>query len=118
MTKKINPLKGEIWIINLDPTIGTEINKTRPAVIVNEQMLNYSKRRIIVPLTTWKPEHKKYSWLVPIPANLISNLNNDSTADASQVRSISTKRCIKKIGSVTSSQMDEILDAIAICVDL
>ncbi len=35
----INPKRGEIWLINLDPTIGAEIKKTRPAVVVNSDYI-------------------------------------------------------------------------------
>ncbi len=43
--------QGEIWIINLDPTIGAEIKKTRPAVIVNDNTLGRLPLKIIVPIT-------------------------------------------------------------------
>lgn len=50
--------KGEIWLINLDPTIGAEIKKTRFAIIVNDNTLGRLPLKIIVPLTDWK---EKYS---------------------------------------------------------
>ena len=43
--------KGEIWLINLNPTIGPEIRKTRPAVIVNDNAVGVLPLRVIVPLT-------------------------------------------------------------------
>ena len=46
--------KGEIWLINLDPTVGAEIRKTRPAVIVSEDAIGVLPLRVIVPLTDWK----------------------------------------------------------------
>ena len=46
--------QGEIWIINLDPTVGSEIKKTRPAIIINDDALGKLPLRIIVPLTDWK----------------------------------------------------------------
>ena len=46
--------QGEIWLINLDPTIGTEIKKTRPAIIVNDNALGRLPLKIIVPITDWK----------------------------------------------------------------
>ena len=50
-------LKGEIWSINLDPTIGAEIKKTRPAVIVSEDAIGVLPLRVIVPLTDWKDRY-------------------------------------------------------------
>lgn len=46
--------KGEIWLVNLDPTIGTEINKTRPAIIVNDNAIGILPLKVIVPITDWK----------------------------------------------------------------
>jgi mRNA interferase MazF len=43
--------RGEVWLINLDPTVGAEIRKTRPAVIVNDDAIGALPLRVIVPLT-------------------------------------------------------------------
>lgn len=43
--------QGELWLINLDPTLGAEIKKTRPAVIVNDDTLGRLPLKIIVPIT-------------------------------------------------------------------
>ena len=48
--------RGEIWLINLDPTIGAEIRKTRPAVIVNDDEMGILPLRVIVPITEWKEQ--------------------------------------------------------------
>lgn len=50
--------QGEIWLINLDPTIGAEIKKTRPAIIVNDNSLGKLPLKIIVPLTDWKERYR------------------------------------------------------------
>jgi len=46
--------RGEIWLINLDPTVGAEIRKTRPAVIVNDDAIGILPLKVIVPVTDWK----------------------------------------------------------------
>ena len=46
--------RGEVWLINLDPTIGAEIKKTRPAVIVNDDAIGILPLKVIVPVTEWK----------------------------------------------------------------
>jgi mRNA interferase MazF len=45
--------RGEVWLINLDPTVGSEIQKTRPAVIVNDDAIGILPLRVIVPITAW-----------------------------------------------------------------
>jgi mRNA interferase MazF len=46
--------QGEVWQIDLDPTKGSEMRKTRPAVIVNDDTLGKLPLKVVVPLTDWK----------------------------------------------------------------
>lgn len=46
--------QGEIWMINLNPTVGAEMKKLRPAIIVNDNALGKLPLKVIVPLTDWK----------------------------------------------------------------
>jgi len=61
--------RGEIWLINLDPTVGAEIRKTRPAVIVNDDAVGILPLKVIVPITDWKTATRSpggWSDLIPI----------------------------------------------------
>ena len=58
--------KGEIWLINLDPTIGAEIRKSRSAVIVSVDEIGILPLRVIVPITDWKDQYSQAAWMVPI----------------------------------------------------
>ncbi|MGI9069315.1 MAG: type II toxin-antitoxin system PemK/MazF family toxin [Pyrinomonadaceae bacterium] len=49
--------KGDVWLINLDPTIGAEIKKTRPAVIVSEDAIGVLPLKVVVPVTDWKDRY-------------------------------------------------------------
>ena len=49
--------KGDVWLINLDPTIGAEIKKTRPAIIVSEDAIGVLPLKVVVPLTDWKDRY-------------------------------------------------------------
>ena len=46
--------QSEIWEINLSPTVGAEIKKKRPAVIINDDSIGVLPLRVIVPITQWK----------------------------------------------------------------
>ena len=48
----------EIWLVNLDPTRGSEIQKTRPCLIVNADSIGKLPLRVIVPLTDWKERYE------------------------------------------------------------
>jgi mRNA-degrading endonuclease toxin of MazEF toxin-antitoxin module len=53
-----NPKKGEIWLVQLDPTRGQEIQKTRPAVVISSEIFSSIPMRIIIPVATWQPSKK------------------------------------------------------------
>jgi len=100
--------QNEIWLINLDPTVGAEIKKTRPAVIVSDDALGKLPLKIIVPITDWKDSYSIAPWMVRILPDEENGLNKPSSADCFQVRSLSKERFIKKIGSVSSATADKI----------
>lgn len=105
--------QSDIWLINLDPTIGAEIQKTRPAIIVNDDSLGKLPLKIIVPVTDWKDRYEIAPWMVKIEPDNINGLTKDSSADCFQIRSISEQRFIKKLGVVSDSIMDEIKGGLA-----
>lgn len=100
--------QGEIWLISLDPTIGSEIRKTRPAIIVNDNHLGKLPLKIIVPLTDWKDRYTIAPWMVKMDPDTINNLSKTSAADCFQVRCVAEERFIKSIGNVTDKQLAEI----------
>lgn len=100
--------RGEIWLINLDPTVGAEIKKTRPAVIVSSNDLGKLPLRVIVPITDWKSQYAVAVWMVELTPNAVNNLSKVSAADCFQVRSVSTQRLIRKIGEVSFEDIGRI----------
>ena len=105
--------QNEIWLINLDPTVGAEIRKTRPAVIVNDNVLGKLPLRIIVPITDWKEKYSIAPWMIKIDPSISNGLTKTSTADCFQIRSISQARFIKYLGELSDSELDEIRLALA-----
>ncbi len=105
--------RGEIWLINLDPTIGAEIRKTRPAVIVSSDALGILPLKVIVPITDWKNNYAAAAWMVKLDPNATNNLSKTSAADCFQVRSVSQLRMVRKIGEVEAVKMIEMEDALA-----
>jgi mRNA interferase MazF len=104
--------KGEVWLINLDPSIGAEIKKTRPAVIISEDSIGVLPLRIVVPITEWKERFSIAPWMVKIEPSSENGLNKPSAADAFQIRSISTQRMVRRLGKITQAQQKQVLDAI------
>ena len=100
--------QSEIWLINLDPTVGAEIKKTRPAIIVSDDSLGKLPLKVIVPITDWKDKYEIAPWMIKIESNSKNGLTKDSSADCFQVRSVSQERFIKKLGNISEIMMNEI----------
>ena len=109
--------QGEIWEINLSPTVGAEIRKKRPVVIFNENAIGILPLRVVVPLTGWKEHFQGAIWLVKIEPDKKNNLKKISALDVFQIRSVSTARFLNKIGSVTSEILDEVKTAVKAVID-
>jgi mRNA interferase MazF len=110
--------RGEVWFINLDPTIGAELKKTRPAVIVNDDAVGLLPLKVIVPLTAWKEHYRQAPWLVRIDPHPENGLDKPSAADAFQVRSLSQERLVRRLGRLTPSQMKSISAALSLVLSL
>jgi mRNA interferase MazF len=67
--------QSEIWLINLDPTIGAEIKKTRPAIIVNNDDIGILPLKVIVPITDWQERYNNVPWMVKIIPDNDNNLD-------------------------------------------
>ena len=106
--------RSEIWLINLSPTLGAEMQKTRPAVIVNDDGVGILPLKIIVPITDWKDRYAQAPWMVRLEPSPESGLSKTSTADAFQVRSVSEQRFVSRLGSLPPETMDAIGDALKI----
>jgi mRNA interferase MazF len=104
--------QGEIWLIDLNPTIGAEINKVRPAVIVNNNIIGRLPLKIIVPLTDWKDKYKAAIWMVEVIPDSQNNLQKPSSADCFQVRSLSERRFVKKVGEVGAEVKEKMREAL------
>ncbi len=110
--------RGEIWLINLDPTVGAEIRKTRPAVIVNDDAMGVLPLRVIVPITEWKDRYAVAPWMVRLEPTAENGLTKTSAADAFQVRSVSRERFVRQIGKLSNATMREITRALALVLSI
>ena len=95
----------EIYLINLDPTIGSEIQKTRPCVIISpDEMNKYIETIIIAPMTT---KSHRYPTRVEVDFQ-----NKTGWIVLDQIRTVDKKRLIKKVGELTENKSTEIKNII------
>jgi mRNA interferase MazF len=104
--------RGEVWLVNLDPTIGSEIRKTRPAVIVGSDLIGILPLKVIVPLTEWKERYTNAPWMVRIDADDQNCLSKTSAADGLQIRPVSQQRLVRKVGRLQDIQVAQLVQAI------
>jgi len=91
----------QIVLVNLDPTIGSEINKTRPCVVISPNEMNkYLRTIVIAPMTT---SNKKY----PTRAKVKHN-NKTGRIVLDQIRTIAKQRIIKQLGNLTKAEIKEV----------
>ncbi len=90
--------RGEIWLVNLDPTVGSEIKKSRPCVIVSPAELNDHLRTVIVaPMTS-----KGFSTPFRIP---VTHAGTKGLIVLDQMRTVDKLRLAKKLGTVSTKTL-------------
>ncbi len=104
--------RGEIWLINLSPTLGAEMQKTRPAVIVNDDEVGILPLKVIVPITDWKDRYAQAPWMVRFEPTPENGLSKTSSADAFQVRSVSEQRFVSRLGSLSLDNLEAVGNAL------
>jgi len=105
--------QGELWLVNLEPSIGAEMKKIRPAVIINDNAIGKLPLKIIVPITRWKDHFAIAPWMVKIEPSLQNGLSKLSSIDCFQIRSVSQERLVSKIGKITVNEINEVKKGIA-----
>jgi mRNA interferase MazF len=113
----IEPRRGEIWDVNFDPTVGAEIQRERPALVVSSDAVRKLPLRLVAPVTSWKDGYRDLFWHVRIDPDSTNGLTKTSSIDAFQLRSMSLDRFARKRGWVKASTMAEIAAAIAAIVE-
>ena len=100
------PQRFEVWLVNLDPTQGSEINKTRPCVIISPDELNRYLRTVIIAALTSSP--RAYP----------SRVNCEFQGKAGQValdhiRSVDKTRLVRKLGILAEQQAKDVCERLA-----
>lgn len=96
------PARGEVHLVSLDPTLGSEIRKTRPCVVVSPDELNAHLRTVIVaPMTT---AGRLYPWRVSCRFQ-----NHAGVVALDQLRTVDAERLLKRLGRLAAPTMSTVL---------
>jgi mRNA interferase MazF len=83
---------------------------------MSENSIGRLRLKIVVPITEWKPRYASLRWFVHLAPTPSNGLTKESGADAFQVKSISETRFLDCLGNLTTGEVDDIANAIAVCV--
>ncbi len=111
------PKRGEVWRVNFDPTVGTEIKKTRPAVVISSDAVGKLPIKLVAPITDWKDYFEENLWDVKVEPDDENGLSKVSAIDTLQLRGMDVKRFVEKLGNIDKVTLEEILLAVAIVIE-
>ena len=102
--------RGGVFLVSLDPIVGSEIGKTRPAVVVQNELANRSSPTVtIIPITS--RVGRVFPFQVRIPAGE-GGLERESKAVCEQIRTVSRSRLVERLGELPAERLDEIRAAL------
>jgi mRNA interferase MazF len=115
--KIIAPKRGEVYLVNFDPTTGSEIKKTRPALVLQNDIANRHSPITIVAAITSQFDEPLYPTEVFIGKSE-GGLSTDSVALLNQIRSIDKSRLIRRLGTLKPGTMRRVEQALLISLGL
>ena len=116
-----NPKRGDIYLVNFDPTQGAEIKKTRPALVLQTDIINSrdsNRTTIIAPFTSNIRQKQTRVAKILIPARSGNGLTQDSVVVLTQLRTADYTRFVKRLGKLTDKEMTQVDESIGIVMGL
>ncbi|MEI9921673.1 MAG: type II toxin-antitoxin system PemK/MazF family toxin [Bacteroidota bacterium] len=107
---------GEIWLVSFSPSVGDEIKKTRPAVIINNSELGALDLHIVVPITDSKKVVR--DWHIKVTPTATNGLKKPSLVDCFQIHCFAEARFQKKIGVLAVKDLESVKVCLATVLDL
>jgi len=109
--------RGEVFLVNLNPSKGSEQRGIRPALVIQNDISNQYSPTTIIAVITSVIKSKNFITNIFIPKEN-TGLDKDSVVLLNQIKTIDKSRIIKRIGSVSKSLMNEVDNALKISLDL
>jgi mRNA interferase MazF len=104
MVSTAHAKRGDIWLVNLDPTVGSEIKKSRPCVIVSPQEMNSLRTVLIAPMSS-----KGFAAPFRVP---LTHAGVKGLVLLDQTRAVDKARLVKKLGTVSAKTLSATLQTL------
>ena len=115
MPSTITPNRGEVWLVSLDPTLGHEVQKTRPAIVVTSDAYNrLNWVVVVVPITSH--DTAEYDQVLIEPPE--GGLAKKSVTLPDQIRSVDRRRLVKRLGQLDIETLCKVERSLKIVLDL
>lgn len=113
-----HPVRGQVYLVSFDPTVGHEMKKTRPALIIQNDIGNKFSQVTIVAAITSKLSPVPYPVEVPVYPTKQNGLAAPSAIHLDQIRSVDRTRLLKPLGKIDQQTMAKVDDAIRVSLGL
>jgi len=108
----VTPRRGDVWWVRLDPTLGPEIRKTRPCLVLSTNVVNeYRRTVVIIPLSTSADAEPPL--LVPIECS-----GQPAVAVVDQIRAVSKERLQKRLDTVSTDHLKAVEEGLRQVLEL
>ena len=112
----LEPKRGDVWTLNLDPSVGHEQSGTRPAVIISDDIFNHGPAGLVIVLPVTSRSKRIRTHVEVLPPE--GGLTLTSYIKCEDVRSVSKNRLIERLGTVSSAILRETEDRLRILMSL
>jgi mRNA interferase MazF len=108
----MTPRRGEVWWVRLDPTLGAEIQKTRPCVVIGTDVLNQRRGTVVIVPLSSAPEAAP-PLLVPVTC-----AGRQAVAVTDQIRAVAKKRLSRRMGTLPPADLAAVEEGLRIVLEL
>ena len=109
---------GSIWLVSFDPSVGAEIRKTRPAVIVSGTAFNRRRKLTVLPITSSSPNERLLPVVVAVSPNAGNGLTTDSYIVCVDPMTFDKQRLVKRLGLLDLERIEQVQSVLRSYLDL
>jgi mRNA interferase MazF len=99
---------GSIWLVKFDPSVGTEIRKTRPAIIVSGTLFNQRRKVTVLPITSSVPDSRLLPVVVAVEPDSTNGLATDSFIVCIDPMTFDKQRLVKRLGVLNTDRIRQV----------